>query len=344
MASSADSPQKRVLVVDDSKFVRTTFAAILKRSFGVREEVDGEAAWQAVETDPSLVMVFTDLEMPQLDGFSLLARIRGSEDARIKALPVVVISGHDEAENKQRAKELGANDFIAKTADAPEVLSRLDNVLRLVRAESSATHDPLTGALTPHYLLVEGRKHYAHARRHGRDLSVAALRLESYEGIARSCGKELAEVVVARVAKLIMDKVRTEDSVARIAPATFVVVSPGTSGAQMLVVAQRLRRELAEAKVRYHDKTLTFSASHGLSSAGADPASSVEELVRLALQRLSLSPPAAPPKPKATHLPAELERLVRMLESVDTSRLGDAAEQFARRLTKIAASAQARRR
>lgn len=217
-------------------------------------------------------------------------------------------------------------------------------MLRLVRAESSATHDPLTGALTPHYLLVEGRKHYAHARRHGRDLSVAALRLESYEGIARSCGKELAEVVVARVAKLIMDKVRTEDSVARIAPATFVVVSPGTSGAQMLVVAQRLRRELAEAKVRYHDKTLTFSASHGLSSAGADPASSVEELVRLALQRLSLSPPAAPPKPKATHLPAELERLVRMLESVDTSRLGDAAEQFARRLTKIAASAQARRR
>ena len=138
MASSADSPQKRVLVVDDSKFVRTTFAAILKRSFGVREEADGEAAWQAVETDPSLVMVFTDLEMPQLDGFSLLARIRGSEDARIKALPVVVISGHDEAENKQRAKELGANDFIAKTADAPEVLSRLDNVLRLVRAESSA--------------------------------------------------------------------------------------------------------------------------------------------------------------------------------------------------------------
>ena len=167
MASSANSPQKRVLVVDDSKFVRTTFAAILKRSFGVREEADGEAAWHALETDSSLVMVFTDLEMPQLDGFSLLARIRGSEDARIKALPVVVISGHDEAENKQRAKELGANDFIAKTADAPEVLSRLDNVLRLVRAESSATHDPLTGALTPHYLLIEGRKHYAHARRHG---------------------------------------------------------------------------------------------------------------------------------------------------------------------------------
>ena len=130
-----------------------------------------------------------------------------------------------------------------------------------------------------------------------------------------------------------MDKVRTEDSVARIAPATFVVVSPGTSGAQMLVVAQRLRRELAEAKVRYHDKTLTFSASRPLvgrrrsgklrRGAGSPCAATVEP-----------GPPAAPPS-RSHPSTAELERLVRMLESVDTSRLGDAAEQFARRLTKI---------
>ena len=46
---------------------------------------------------------------------------------------MVVISGNEEPSSKQRARELGANDFIAKSADAPEVLSRLDNVLRLVR-------------------------------------------------------------------------------------------------------------------------------------------------------------------------------------------------------------------
>ena len=89
-----DLPQKRVLVVDDSKFVRTTFATILKASFEVREESDGESAWEAVETDPSIVMVFTDLDMPRLNGFGLLSRIRGSDDARVRALPVVVISGY----------------------------------------------------------------------------------------------------------------------------------------------------------------------------------------------------------------------------------------------------------
>ena len=71
---------------------------------------------------------------------------------------MVVISGNEDARRrKQRARELGANDFIAKSADAPEVLSRLDNLLRLVQRQqasssrragggaATATHDPLTG-------------------------------------------------------------------------------------------------------------------------------------------------------------------------------------------------------
>lgn len=357
MPPTTDLPQKRVLVVDDSKFVRTTFAAILKASFGVREEADGEAAWVAIETDPSLVMVFTDLDMPKLDGFALLARIRGSSDRRIRQLPVVVISGHEEAENKQRARELGANDFIAKSADAPEVLSRIDNLLRLVRTskeleasreavERTATHDPLTGTLTANYLVTEGRKHFAHARRHNRDLSVMALRLDSYDDIALAAGKDIADVVVTRVAKLVLEKVRTEDSVARVAHATFMVVAAGAAAPQMMAVGQRLRRELDEARVKYHDKALKFAASLGVASAAADPAGSIEDLMRIALQRLHRAP-AAPPAPAAAQpgggLPQDLERLLRFLEGVDAVRLGPAADEFAQRLKRIAKAIQAKR-
>ena len=354
---AAELPQKRVLVVDDSKFVRTTFASILKRNFVVLEEADGEAAWGAIESDPSIVAVFTDLDMPRLDGFDLLARIRGSRDAHVRSLPVVVISGHDEQENKQRARELGANDFIAKSADPPEVLSRLDSVLRLVSAskelevhrqalDRTATHDPLTGALTAHYLLTEGRKHYAHARRHGKDLAILALRLDSYDDIALAAGKEIADVVLTRVAKLLMSKVRVEDSVARTAQATFMVLAAATSGAQMLGLAQRLHRELDEAKVNYRERVLRFANSFGVASLGTDPANSLEDVMRLALQRLQRGPVAAPPpapRPKGG-LPTELERFLRFLEGTDFSRFGDAADEFARRLQRIAKAIQARRR
>jgi len=324
-----------VLVVDDSKFVRTTFASILKASFSVREAADGEGAWDAIQADSSIVMVFTDLDMPKLDGFGLLARLRESGDARIRELPVVVISGNEEAGNKQRARDLGATDFIAKSADAPEVLSRLDNVLRLVRASKQATHDPLTGTLTPHYLVTEGRKHFAHAKRHGGELSVLALRLDTYDDIVRAASKEIADVVVVRIAKLVVDKVRTEDSVARTGAATFIVVAAGTAAAQMVAAAQRLRRDLDEAKVTYREQPLKFAASFGVASARNDPAGSIEDLMRLALQRLQSmpKPPAAPPPESVA---PEIERALQVLER---ARFGKAAAaEVLRRLKRIASA------
>jgi diguanylate cyclase (GGDEF)-like protein len=331
--------QKRVLVVDDSKFVRTTFKSILSTAFAVREEADGEAAWDAVAGDPSIVMVFTDLDMPRLNGFGLLQRIRSAGEARIRELPVVVISGNEEPKTKERAKQAGATDFIAKSADAPEVLSRIDNLLRMVSAARTATHDPLTGTLTPHYLVTEGRKHHAHARRHGSELSVMALRLDSYAEILRSAGKEITDVIVARIAKLILSKVRAEDSVARTADDTFMVISAGSTAAQVQAFGERLRHELAEAKVTHRGQLLKFPSRLGVASLAQGPADSIEDLMRLALRRLDAAPAAArpPAPPSPPRLPPELEAALAQLERADWSGLGPAAPHVMQRLQRIAA-------
>jgi len=106
LASPTAQAKRRVLVVDDSRFVRTTFATILRGSFDVREEADGEAAWAVIQSDASIVMVFTDLDMPKLNGFGLLSRIRDAKEERIRDLPVVVISGVDEPGWKESRKRL----------------------------------------------------------------------------------------------------------------------------------------------------------------------------------------------------------------------------------------------
>ena len=355
MALSSDLPHRCVLVVDDSKFVRKTFASILSASFAVREEADGEAAWHALESDPSIVMVFTDLDMPKLTGFGLLGRIRGSSHARIRDLPVVVISGYEEEGNKQRAREGGANDFIAKSADASEVLSRLENVLRLVSTrkeleasrqalDKTATHDPATGAFTPHYLTVEGRKHFAHARRHGRDLSVMALRVDTHAEISRVAGRDIADLVLARIAKVLMERVRAEDTVARISEAGFIVLAKGNTAEQMLALAQRLQRELDQAKVAYRGKPLRFASSFGVASLGHDTADSFAALVHLAQQRLETAAnrlaervARAPSPGPAAGVPGEIERALRRLEKADWARLAEAAPEVLSRLQRIAA-------
>ena len=337
--ATAGVPQKRVLVVDDSKFVRTTFKSILSTAFAVREEADGEAAWDAVAGDPSIVMVFTDLDMPRLNGFGLLERIRSAGEARIREIPVVVISGNEEPKTKARAREAGATDFIAKSADAPEVLSRIDNLLRMVSAARTATHDPLTGTLTPHYLATEGRKHHAHAKRHGSELSVLALRLDSYAEIARGAGKEIIDLIIARIAKLVLAKIRVEDSASRTADDTFMVIAAGTGAAAMQALGERLRRELAEAKVTHRGQLLKFPSRVGVASLREDPAESIEALMRLALQRLDASPAQRQPlPPRPVPLPPEAETALAQLEKVDWGRVGAAATPMVmQRLQRIAA-------
>jgi two-component system, cell cycle response regulator len=355
---ATDLPQKRVLVVDDSKFVRTTFTTILRATFDVREAVDGEAAWQVIESDPAIVMVFTDLDMPKLNGFGLLGRIRGATDARVRDLPVIIISGNEEPGAKERARQAGAHDFIAKSAEAAEVLARLENVLRLVgtrreleesrqAVEQKATHDPVTGTYTPHYLLLEGKKQYAHAKRHATDLSVMALRIDTYAEIVAAAGKEIGDIVLARIAKVLTEKVRAEDSVARTAEATFMVLAAGTAAPQMLTLAQRLQRELDEAKIAYRGKQLRIGSRVGVSSLSLDAAGTIEDLFRLAAQRLQAAPSArapspAPPPAAPAGLAPEIERALAVLERADATRLGAGAKEVLRRLQAIAKMIQAK--
>src|SRR6267378_7959445 len=242
-------------------------------------------------------MVFTDLDMPKLDGFELLERIRSSSDPRIRELPVVAVSGNREEANKKRAASAGANDFIAKSADGSEVLSRIQNLLRLVRTSreleasqqalaQSVTHDPVTGTLTPHYLVTEGRKHFSHARRHGGQLSVMAFRIDSYADLANQVGKETAEQLLARIANMVTAILRAEDSVSRTAEATFMIVSMGTGPPQMLAFARRLRGQLEGAQVTWRGQPVRITSSFGAASLSIDAVTSIEELMRAAMQRL----------------------------------------------------------
>ena len=341
---------KRVLIVDDSRFVRTTFNRILSAAFTVHEEADGEAGWAALQKDTSIGMLFTDLDMPKLDGYGLIARLRASSDPRLAKLPIVVISGNENERAKTRALETGANDFISKTADAPEILARIDNLMRLHTVQESketlqlsATHDPLTGTLTKHYLVTEGGKRFSYARRHSTPLSVMALRIDSHAEVAEIASKEVADQILARVAKLVSGMLRAEDSIGRMADASFIVVAAGTTAPQVLAFAKRLRDQLDAAKVSYGGKALPIRASTGVASLGVDNVAAIEDLMKLATQRLGRTEPAAAPvvapAEKRPALPADVDAALKVLESLDAVRLNTFADEIARRLAPVVQAA-----
>jgi CheY-like chemotaxis protein len=89
----ADLP--RVLVVDDSRLVRASLVSSLQGHYEVREEGDGEAAWQTLVLDHSIQAVISDLQMPKLDGYQLLEKVRTSKLRRLQELPFILVSGEE---------------------------------------------------------------------------------------------------------------------------------------------------------------------------------------------------------------------------------------------------------
>lgn len=101
-----------ILIVEDDEFLRSLAAKRLeKEGYKVEVAVDGESAYpKATEVKPSLILL--DLLLPGIDGFAVLEKLRG--DDTLKEIPVVVFSNLGQKEDIEKAKKLGANDFLIK--------------------------------------------------------------------------------------------------------------------------------------------------------------------------------------------------------------------------------------
>lgn len=123
--STADG--RTILAVDDSELNRNLVSGFLE-SLGYEADLAGDGR-EAIEylshTIPDLILL--DLEMPEMDGFEVLARLR--DDERWVDIPVVMISGRDDVENVVRALEMGADDFMSKPFNRTILRARLRSSL-----------------------------------------------------------------------------------------------------------------------------------------------------------------------------------------------------------------------
>jgi predicted signal transduction protein with EAL and GGDEF domain len=128
----------------------------------------------------------------------------------------------------------------------------------------------------------------------------------------------------------------------RVSESGFAVIFPGTSSQQALAFARRMHEQLDKAQVSYRGEVLKISTSIGLAALDVDAASSIEELMKLAQQRLK---DAANRKAqqrivnqdevslvKAMTLPSDIDRAVQVIENMNADQLGDASGEVLRRI------------
>jgi CheY-like chemotaxis protein len=118
-----------ILIVDDSDDMAPLEIALASNG-GPRVTVlkDGRLALKLLETDPpDLAAVITDLHLPFVDGFDLIAAIRAHD--RFGGLPIIVISGDNDPQVRRRVRGLGADAFFAKPYSPAEVRQVLEDLL-----------------------------------------------------------------------------------------------------------------------------------------------------------------------------------------------------------------------
>lgn len=118
-----------VLVVEDDKFLRDLLVLKLKKEgFKVSEAFDGEEALVKTKNEKPNIIIL-DLIIPGKDGFAFLQEMKN--DPQMGSIPVIVLSNLGQREDIERAKALGAKDYMIKAQLTPlEVVERIKETLR----------------------------------------------------------------------------------------------------------------------------------------------------------------------------------------------------------------------
>jgi len=321
--------QPRILIVDDSRMVRASLVKHLKGHFDIREEADGEAAWQTLILDHTLAAVISDLQMPKLDGFGLLERVRSSKLRRLQQLPFILVSGAESEDERQRAKSMGVSDFITKGIGTAEILTRLNHLLELSKARErieqtrpQLVQNDKSGMFTRKYVELHVAQALSHAARHGGEVSVIVLGLDNYGAVCNKLGVDLAEQVATRFAQMLGGKMRREDSLGHYEAGQYVIVSPGVSPAHCASFAERVREAVSVAHVVAQGQRISLTISAGVANAPDDRVVSAGALLELAANRMREAMEAGGNRIVSGGSGAEVKREMPLLEALEALRAG----------------------
>lgn len=118
-----------MLIVDDSDQLAATLEVALSGYPGlaVLRAKDGQEALEILESRPDVRALVTDLQMPRMDGFELIGRIRA--DGRLGRLPIIAVSGCTDPRTPARARQIGADAFFGKPFSPAGLCERLARLI-----------------------------------------------------------------------------------------------------------------------------------------------------------------------------------------------------------------------
>ena len=119
-----------ILVADDSEDIRNLFGVMLKKNYDVKFAVNSDETLAGADTDPLPDLILLDVEMPELDGYEVCARLKANPS--LAHIPVIFVTARTDPKDQARGLMAGAVDYITKPISAPITMLRVKTQLVLV--------------------------------------------------------------------------------------------------------------------------------------------------------------------------------------------------------------------
>jgi DNA-binding response OmpR family regulator len=177
--------RRSILIVEEDVSLANFLTRELRAaSFSVDSVYDGETALSALQDERQRDLLILDLNLPKLDGMSLLQRVRPAKPR----LPIMVLTARSRIEDKVKAFHSGADDFLAKPFSIMELLARVHALLR--RHSGLIPNASTVGGLT---LYREERR----VERNGRRIELTPREFAILEYMMRNAGRPVSRATLS---------------------------------------------------------------------------------------------------------------------------------------------------
>ena len=189
---------KLILIADDIELNRDALEVVLDGQYDLLFAENGKEALEIMRMHrEDLSMLILDLNMPVMNGYEVMERLR--EDELLQHIPVIVLTADKSAE--LQALQMGAADFITKPFDIPEIIqTRVSRILELSEGKkliSAAERDRITGLYSRNFFYeYASRLFQYHTEMH---MDAAVLNIEQFHSVNAVNGREFGDSVLKRI-------------------------------------------------------------------------------------------------------------------------------------------------
>ena len=287
----------KILVIDDEPLLEYLILQLFRHQISTHEfefyfAINGVQALEKLQSDGSFDLVLTDINMPEMDGLTLLENLPAI-DPTLKA---VVVSAYGDMQNIRTAMNRGAFDFLTKPIDFADLKITINKTLEFVRLAREkeqqlatanaqihyqAFYDELTGLPNRNWLLKEMRSGMNSFKELGHLEAILFLTLNRYQIVKYSLGHSRGEQLVIEVARRLEACALNTNLIARVGEDAFAIWLADITNSQLALDAAERIRQALEMPSNLNGTAVFSSVSIGI-ALGAIGTEEPEDLLRAA--------------------------------------------------------------